>query len=171
MKTKFLFLCFSATILMACENNDPIIVSKQTTTMDNVQYTYYVTDIAATEKSTFSKNEQLIVHLDVQNMGNDTIWANSQFHGGMCYDTKGNGIEELSAYVYEDSVPVIQSISPNKVLHYAYAFKLDVSSGVYYYKNPSIQLFSASVDVEKDSDPAEFTKNVMIPLSINFKVQ
>ena len=147
----------------------------QTSSLDSLCFTYYVTDIEGNVKDTYSKNAVVVVHLDVQNNSQDTLWALAN-HYGVCYNCEGHLQESLSYSIVEDTVPVYSMAIPNGDASCSVAYILSVPSGWYHYQNPSIMFYYSSTgrqtsfgenEQETEYDVHYYT----IPLTIGFEVK
>ena len=82
-KLKFFLFAVIAVTLVSCKNNEPD-GGKQTYKMGNLTFSYYLSE-SKTNTNTYAPGELLIVHLDVQNGGVDTVMINADYLGS-CYN-------------------------------------------------------------------------------------
>ena len=166
MKSKF-FLLFAvlAVIFVACNNNGPTFDDSLTYAEGYLTFTYSLSDKEGNIKKTFTQDEWLVVHLDIQNDGDDTVMVNADYlgHLGLCYDSKNQLGESMSEYIINDTLPIFKPAFHGTNAQFVYPFLIDVPVGLYHYQNPCVVLYTQG----KDTD----VKKITIPLIINFNVQ
>ena len=158
-KLTFFLLAVMAVMLVSCKGNEPD-GGNQTYKMGNLTFSYYLSE-SKTNTNTYAPGELLIVHLDVQNGGVDTVMINADYLGS-CYN-KNQLMESMSTYITNDSFPVFKPTYRGTTARFSYVFSIDVASDSYYYKNPHIYYYKKGNEGD--------IKNIMIPLTINFNVQ
>ena len=162
---KYLLFAIMAGLLCSCNNNEPALENNLTYADGNLTFVYSLSAKDGNIKNTFTKHEWLVVQLDIQNNGEDTMMVNADYlgHLGLCYDSKNQLVESMSAYTYNDTLPVFKPVCHGTNAQFEYPFFVDVPAGFYHYQNPCVVLYTKG----KDTDITELT----IPLIINFNIQ
>jgi len=161
MKTKIILFSVLALLFAACNNNEPEKGS-QSYTINELTFTYYLSDLEGNIKNTFSKEEWLVVHLNIENNSRYILLAHVD-NLGNCYNSQGQFMEEMSTYIFNDTLPAYKTILTGETSCFTYAFFTSISSGLYHYQNPQVSLSSP----DNEGDKNEY----IIPLTTNFKVQ
>ena len=164
MKRIILFLFATMSLLLAACNTDEPNTGVQTCIVDDIEYSYYLTDTEGVIKNSFSKGEIVRVHLDLRNKGLNILMAFVNDIGD-CYDSKGNLQEILSANANTDTVPVFRMINPGDIVYFKQSYKLSVSSGLYHYQKPYVMYYV------KGSEDTKDIKHKSIPLTLDFKIK
>lgn len=162
---KIIMLALIAVIFIACNNNEPTFDDGLTYADGDLTFTYSLSDKEGNIKNTFTQDEWLVVHLNIQNDGEDTIMVNADYlgHLGLCYDCKNQLVGSMSEYIHNDTLPVFKPAFLGTNVRFAYPFLVDVPVGFYHYQNPCVVLYTQG----KETD----IKKITIPLIINFNVQ
>ena len=159
MKKTHLFLLLGF-LFTACENTPESYIQK--TTIDDICFSYYLTNKEGENIYKFAQGEVLFVHLDIQNNRSDTIMAYAENLGG-CYDNNKCLVESMSAYISTDSLPIYKTISQNSTIQFAHAFIVTASAGVYNYRNPQVSIYIKG----NESNVKEYT----LPLNSSLKIK
>ena len=120
-------------------NNPQVYVTE-----DSVfEYRYYLTTEQGELATTFARKENLVVHLDISNIGEedaviDRDMSNPVYYEfATCYDKQDNVISDMSytplCPPMQDSVN-IKIIRPNEEWKHTETFKVKIRKGEYYYK-------------------------------------
>ena len=161
MKTKIFLFSVLALLFAACNNNEPENNVK-TYSQGDLTFSYYLSDIKKNIRNSYATNEWLVIHLDIQNDGQDTIMVNAD-NLGLCYDCKNQLVESMSAYIKNDTLPVFKPLLQGSNVRFTYTYLVDVPANTYHYQNPHIFFYTKGNEIDM--------KDIIIPLTINFNVQ
>lgn len=161
MKAKFLLFAFIATVLAACNTNEPE-KKIQTYTIDDLCISYYVSGSKNDVREQYVQNEWIRVHIDIHNQGQNTMMVDV-IHWGDCYNSNNEKQEDLSMQDILDTVPTFRTLDPNQITQFKKSYILSVPPGSYHYQNPYIMFYHKNNPLD--------VKQSIIPLTVNFEVK
>ena len=161
MKTKFFLFSVLALFFAACNTNEPA-KGRLSYSVNELTFTYYLSDLEGNVKNTFLQDEWLVVHLNIENNSQNILLAHAD-NLGNCYNSQGQFMEEMSTYILDDTLPAYKTVLTGETSCFTYAFYTSISSGLYHYQNPQVFLSSPDNEYQK--------KEYTIPFTLKFKVQ